>query len=446
MFTITSKVPTFSLKPNYSQQIDMQRVVAVILGGGEGKRLYPLTKFRCKPAICFGGRYRLIDVPVSNAIHSGCEKIFIITQFLSTSLHRYISQTYNFGSLSSGFIDILSTEERHSQQIRFEGTADAVRKNLIHFLEIPADYFLILSGDQLYHMDFSKMVQFAVEMNSDAVVATLPVHEKDASRMGIMQINDRFAITKFHEKPKEKAHLSELFTPSIQLEKFGLPKASQRNYLASMGIYLFKRKVLFDLLQSDERHDFGRDLIPSMVKKGNICAFLHDGYWEDIGTISSYYEANIALTQPNAPFSYYSESHPIYTARYSVPGPKISRASISNSIICEGAVIEDNEISNSIIGPRTMIRKGTQISQSYLMGNDFYEPPINDSQQLPGELTIGENCILSKVILDKNVCIGNHVKLTNEKNLKEYDGEGVFIRDGIIVVTRGACLPDNFTL
>lgn len=424
----------------------MDRVAAIILGGGQGNRLFPLTISRCKPAICFGGRYRLIDVPVSNAIHSGCQKIFIITQFLSTSLHRYISQTYNLGSLTSGFIDVLSSEERHSQQVWFQGTADAVRQNLMHFLEIPVDYFLILSGDQLYRMDFSKMLQFALENDSDAVVAALPVPEKDASRMGILQVDERFFITDFREKPKEKKDLLELFTPYLQLKSLGMSPSTDRNYLASMGIYLFKREVLFDLLQTDPRHDFGAELIPSMVEKGNISAYLHDGYWEDVGTIASFYEANISLTRQDAPFCCYNELHPIYTSRYSVPGPKIFKATISDSIICEGAIIEDSDIRSSIIGPRALIQKGTKIDNSYIMGNDFYKPPVSDSKKLPQELTIGKGCLISGTILDKNVSLGNNVKLTNEKQLKVYDGEGIYIRDGIIVVTRGTFLPDNFSL
>ena len=420
--------------------IDFKRVASVVLGGGQGTRLFPLTKSRCKPAICFGGRYRLIDVPVSNAINSGCNKIFIITQFLSTSLNRYISQTYNMDSFSSGFIDVLAVEEKPNQEGWFRGTADAVRKNLEHFIETPADYFLILSGDQLYNMDFNKILKTAKSTDADVVVATLPIKSSDAHRMGIMQVNEKQFVTEFYEKPKDLSHIKVLKNP------YTLAHPGEDYYLGSMGIYIFKREALFEILNTYEGDDFGKDIIPALVKEGRVAAYMHQGYWEDIGTIESFYQANMDLAKSKAPFNCYDELHPIYTTRYNLPGPKISDTVIHDSIICEGSIIQAKEISNSIVGPRSDIKRGTVIRDSYIMGNDFYEAPMKDTSIVPNHLNIGENCFIQRAILDKNICLGDNVQLINKNNYLEYDGDGVYIRDGIIIVTRGAYLPNNFVL
>lgn len=437
-------------KKNESEEkdhyIDMSRVATVVLGGGQGTRLFPLTMSRCKPAICFGGRYRLIDVPVSNAINSGCHKIFIITQFLSTSLHRYISHTYNLDAFSSGFIDVLAVEEKPNEASWFEGTADAVRKNLEHFAETPADYFMILSGDQLYNMDLQDLLRCAKESGSDIVVATLPVTESDAKRMGIMQVNDKNLITAFHEKPKDLEVLKTLQTPYSQLQHLNIDPSSKRCYLGSMGIYIFKREALFDILQKYDGNDFGKDIIPIAVSQGRVTAYPYNGYWEDIGTIESFYNTNIALAQDKAPFDCYNEEQPIYTTRYNLPGPKIRNATIRDSIICEGAIVEADEVVNSILGPRTVVREKSVIRNSYVMGNDYYECPVEHSKRSAHEPQIGSHCVIEKTILDKNVSIGNGVRLINKQGLKEYDGKDVFIRDGIIIVTRGAEIPDGFTL
>ena len=311
----TSKYPPIKHKQTEKTDpiaVDMNRVATIILGGGQGTRLFPLTMTRCKPAICFGGRYRLIDVPVSNAINSDCHKIFIITQFLSSSIHRHIFQTYHMDAFSSGFIEILAAEERPTQKEWFQGTADAVRQNLEYFIETPADYFLVLSGDQLYHMDFRKMVQFAKTTDADVVIGALPVVEEEAKRMGLITIDQNDFITSFHEKPQDKEVLDKLKTNPSILEKMGLMPDSPRKYLGSMGIYLFKRQVLIKMLQEDPRQDFGKHLIPSKVQQGNVAAFLFDGYWEDIGTIESFYNANISLSQPHSPFNCYNEGYPIF--------------------------------------------------------------------------------------------------------------------------------------
>lgn len=433
-------------QPPSHSSVDMHNVCCLILGGGQGSRLHPLTTTRCKPAISFGGRYRLIDVPVSNAINSHIQKIFIVTQFLSSSLHRHILQTYRLDTFSAGFIEILGAEQKPEKNAWYEGTADAIRQNLEYLLETPAEYFLILSGDQLYNMPFEKMVRFAMEKEVDVTVATLAVDEKDASRMGIMKIDDNCNIVDFYEKPKEKVLLDMLKTDSKTLEKLGLPADTKREFLGSMGIYLFRRQALFDLLQEDLREDFGKHLIPTKVKKGSIAAYTHDGYWEDIGTIESFHKANIALTMKEPPFDCYDEARPIYTHRSHLPGPKIYNTEVNNSIICEGSIVEADEVTNSILGPKTVVKRGTVISDSYLMGNDFYETQIRVKGASPVRPCIEENCIIRSAIIDKNVVIGKGVQLINKSRLKTYDSKNLYIRDGIIVVPRGAIIPNGFII
>ena len=411
--------------------IDMSRVATIILGGGQGKRLFPLTQTRCKPAISFGGRYRLIDIPLSNSINSGCLKIFIITQFLSTSLNHYIFKTYQRGSYSSGFIELLSVEERPTKTDWFQGPADAVRQNIDYFIETPADYFLILSGDQLYNMNFQQMLKLAKKTNADMVIAALPVEEATAKRMGLLKINSEYRVTEFCEKPQEQA----------LLEKMKL-STNQLSYLGSMGIYLFKREALFKLLEKDEREDFGKHLIPTLIQQGNVVAHLHQGYWEDIGTIESFYKANLALTQENPMFDLYDESNPIFHSHDNMPASKLIQTHVNHSIICEGSYVEASEIENSIIGPRLVLKKGSRISSSYLMGNDFYKPLIHTGR-LPDLFQIGEECVIHNAIIDKHVYIGKEVKLINKNQLAHYNSDDVYIRDGIIIVTRGASLPDG---
>jgi glucose-1-phosphate adenylyltransferase len=425
--------------------LDMRLVASIILGGGEGTRLYPLTLTRCKPAINFGGKYRLIDVPISNSIHAECYKIFVVTQFLSSSLHHHIFQTYMQGGRASGLIEVLTAEQKPTQKSWFQGTADAVRQNIDYLLESPVEYFLILSGDQLYNINFREMLIFAKSMDADVVVAALPVNAQDATRMGILKVNDHNWITDFYEKPQDKALLQELRSPVEVIDRIGVPQASKRNYLGSMGIYLFKRKALVDLLMKDSREDFGKHLIPTQVKMGRIAAFLYEGYWEDIGTIETFYQANMALTEPKPNFSFHNETRPIFTCRYDLPPATFLDTQIKQTILCEGAIIEADELTHSILGPRSVIHKGAIIRDSYVMGNDYYESLVRD-HRMPLIPHIGENCILSRTIIDKNATIGKGVQLINKQKLTHYNGEHVFIRDGIIIVPRGATVPDGFIL
>lgn len=432
-------------------QLNISSVVSIILGGGQGTRLFPLTRSCCKPALLFAGRYRLIDVPISNSLNSGINKIFVLTQFLSRSLHKHIFQTYRQDPFFPGFVEVLSAEQRPGKSDWFQGTADAVRQNIEYLLETPAEYFLILSGDQLYRLDFDSMMRCVNEhQDVDVWVSTLAVTAKEATRMGIMKINEDHHIIDFYEKPNSPTLLDRMKTPESVLKKMGLTAEGGKEFLGSMGIYLFKRNALLDLLAEDPRDDFGKYLIPTQVKKGNIAAFIHEGYWEDIGTIDSFYHANLSLNSSAPPFTCHSEYHPMFTTPSHLPGPKFCNTHISASSVCDGCIIEADEITNSILGQRTVVQQGTIIRDSYLMGNEYYQLPHESTDEhvkLPQAPTIGKDCLIKRTIIDQNVCIGNRVKLINKNNHAHYDGDAgipLFVRDGIVVVPRGATIPDDF--
>lgn len=402
---------TVSPKP-----VDMSRVAALVLGGGEGKRLFPLTTVQdCKPALTVGGKFRLIDFSLSNALSSGCNQIYVLTQFLAASLHQHLMKTYPQS------VQLLACEQSPSNKEWYQGTADAIRQNLKYLLECPAEYFLILSGDQVYQMDFKALVEGALRKNADLVIASLPVSQMDAKRMGLLACNEKGKIVDFSEKPQD---------PQI-LEQF---KIAPNQYLASMGIYLFKRDLLINALQNQEGHDFGKDLIPQLIKTVNCFTYRFDGYWEDVGTIPSFYQANLAL----------DSNIDLYRASV-LPPAKLHNTLVNNSSIGAGSIIHAREIADSVLGERCVIGTGSRIHASYLMGNDFYHPP-HPSSNLPHELTIGRNVHISRAIIEKNTCIGDNVTLTNERQLDQYNSDGVYIRDGIIIVARGTTLPDNYKL
>ncbi|MGK5594761.1 MAG: sugar phosphate nucleotidyltransferase [Parachlamydiaceae bacterium] len=411
------------------QHRGMKNVAAVILGGGIGTRLYPLTFSRCKPAITFGGRFKLIDVPISNALNSGCNKIYILSQFRSASLHQHILKTYRIESFSQGFLEILSAEQKPNTSNWYQGTADAVRQNIEYLQDAPVDYILILSGDQLYKMNFQEMLHFAIEKDADLVVASIPVEESNAKRMGLLKRNSELFVTDFTEKPQDEKTLSDFST-----------EEGEKPFLGSMGIYLFKRQALFDLLDEDSREDFGKHLIQTQVKKGKVASYVYDGYWEDIGTIHSFFHANINLTHPQPQFDCYCEMFPIHSTTSTLPGPKLFNTEVSHSIISEGSFIEAKKITHSVIGPRTVIGKNTVIENTYFIGNDTYQTRQNQ------KFTIGQNCHISHSILDKHVIVGDHVQLTNKNKLSSFDGDGIYIRDGIIIVTPGTIVPSGYTL
>ena len=410
------------------QRPDMSQIACVILAGGEGKRLYPLTRTRCKPAIQFGGHYRLIDVPLSHAIHSNCNKVFVLTQFLSTSLQKHLLGTYQTYFGGSERLEILGAEQKNEHRGWFAGTADAVRQCLDYLLSTPVEYFLILSGDQLYNMDFAKMVDCAITTNADLVVATLPVEASTAMRMGVLKVNEQQRICDFIEKPRGP-HLLEPFRCSSALSSPQGVDANSPRYLASMGIYLFKREALIKVLTGDSRCDFGQHIIPTMVSQEKAWAYLHHGYWEDIGTISSFYQANLALTRSEPFFNCYDDATPLFHHITRLPPPKITRAEIDHSILCNGCIIEGKEISHTILGLQTIVKPGAVVRCTYAMGQQ----------------TIGRQSHIERAILDTHVIIGEDVRLVNAKGLKEYDSDLLYVRDGIIVVPSGTHIPNGFS-
>lgn len=408
-----------------------QKTDCIILAGGQGTRLFPLTQTRCKPAVCFGGTYRLIDIPLSHCLYAKLDSIFVITQYLASSLQQHIYETYHFDQFHKSNIQLLTPEETPTRKIWFKGTADSIRQSIEHFEASSAEYFLILSGDQLYNMDFNKLFAFAEESDADFIIAALSVEEQEAKRMGVLNISAKKEVLDFVEKPSDVTTLKRFSQPTTLLN----PK-----YLGSMGIYLCKREALFNLLK-EEGDDFGRHLIPLQVNKGNTYCYQHDGYWEDIGTVLSYYKANLALTKRN-----HLDTKPIFSTAQQLPSTLIRDTRISDSIIAQGSISEAAQITNSVIGMRIRIGSGSIIESCVLVGNLSAFPSPNT---LPQFCSIGKNCILKKVIVDEYTIIGNNVTLTNPNAINHLDtfkDRGIYIRDGIIIVTSGTKVPDGFTL
>lgn len=450
---LTDTIPYEAETTNHihASHVSMDRIAVIILGGGEGKRLAPLTKTRCKPAVSFGGRYSLIDVPISHSLTSGLSKIFVIGQYLAYTLQKHLFQTYLYHGITQNQIQLLVPEEREGKKIWYKGTADAVRQNLEYFSEVSADYFLILSGDQLYNINFQKMIDFAVDVDAGMLIASQPVSKKEAGRMGLLKIEHGSSrIVDFYEKPKEDAILEQYYADPFTLHRLGYDGNNGKHYLGSMGIYLFKRQVMFDLLREDNREDFGKHLIKTQLKKGNVHAFLYDGYWEDIGTIESYYNANLALTKPEADrksgLQCYDEKSQIITKRYNLPGVQVSNCRVKDALLCEGCIIQGEEVTHSILGIRTRLGKGSVIRDSIVIGNEYYaRPPLVTGEESynPG---IGKNCHIERAILDENVKIGDNVTLVNQKGHENYDSPDgrIIVRDGIMIIPRGTQIPDNY--
>jgi len=406
-----------------------EKVASVVLAGGLGTRLYPLTMHRCKPGVCFAGKYRLVDIPISNSLNAQIGNIFVISQYFASSLQDHLSTAYPQGPLQKSNLKMLCPEETDKGPNWFLGTADAVRKNR-RYIDLPnIEYVLILSGDQLYNIDLLKMVEFAVETKADLVVAALPVGPKEATRMGLLQISSNHQIVGFIEKPKDP-HVLEQFTFC------NISEPMRSCYLGSMGIYVFKKQVLFDLL-AQKGDDFGKDLIPLQVKKGKSFAFVYDGYWEDIGTIESYYLANLALLEQKECLNMEDPNHPIYTVSQQLPNSRVVGSKIENSLISPGCLIEGKAVIHSVIGINTHIGPATHIEDTVVMGAHNLEE---------GPLKIGKGCVIQKAIIDEQTVIGDHVQLINKNCLSHYDGDGIFIRDGIIIVASGTKLADGFTL
>ncbi len=426
----------------------MKRVLAVILGGGAGTRLYPLTKLRAKPAVPLAGKYRLIDIPVSNCINSEIYRIYVLTQFNSASLNRHIARAYNFSSFTEGFVEVLAAQQTAENPSWFQGTADAVRQYLWLLQEWDFDEYLILSGDHLYRMDYRQFVARHRETGADITLSVVPMDEKRASSFGLMKIDDTGRVVDFSEKPKGDA-LKEM---QVDTTTLGLTseQAKANPYIASMGIYVFKKEALKTLLQGNpEQTDFGKEIIPGAGKDYNVQAFLFDDYWEDIGTIEAFYDANLALTQqPQPPFSFYDENAPIYTRARYLPPTKLLDSHVTSSIISEGCILKSCRIHHSVLGVRARIEEGCIIEDSLIMGCDLYEPFAEGERNSPTEripLGIGANTTIRRAIVDKNTRIGRNVQIINKDRVEEAEREqqGFFIRNGIIVIFKNAVIPDG---
>ncbi len=420
----------------------MQNVVTLVLGGGRGTRLYPLTKVRSKPAVPIGGKYRLIDIPLSNCINSGLNRIYVLTQFNSVSLHRHIRSTYNFDRFSRGFVEILAAQQTVANANWYQGTADAVRQNLRYVEQPDIDYVLILSGDQLYRTDFREMIATHEKSGADVTISAVPVHGKDASGLGVMRLDDTGRVVGFLEKPKTEEELTHVRTDPSWIDAQGI-NSQGRDCLASMGIYLFNRKTLLDVLEKTDYEDFGKEVFPASIRTRHVQVHLFDGYWEDIGTIRSFFEANLQLTKPNPPFELFSVHAPIFSRARFLPPSRLDGATIRGSLIADGCEIEEGAvIENSIVGLRCLIGKNATIRNSILMGNDYYETP---NGRIP--LGVGEGTQIDGAIIDKNVRIGTNVEIVNRMQVEDgEETEHCMIRDGVIVVPKDATLPNNWKL
>jgi glucose-1-phosphate adenylyltransferase len=410
-------------------------VLSLILGGGRGSRLFPLTQQRSKPAVPIGGMYRLIDIPISNCLHADVRRIFVLTQFNSASLNRHIGQTYRLDLFSRGFVEILAAEQTPDNPNWFQGTADAVRQAARHFARHAADYYLILAGDHLYRMDYSEMVEAHVDRRADITIAAQWVAAEEATEMGIFRFDRAGQILTFEEKPT-LARLREI-DRSIPAGATFSGHAADKPFIASMGVYVFSRDVLLDILAEGSAKDFGREVIPSALGNRRVHAYLFRGYWADVGTVATFYDANIMLTRSDAPFNFYDPYRPIYTHPRFLPGSRLSECALRNTIIADGCHLDRCAIDDSVIGIRTHVQRGVTIRRSVLLGADFYE--ADDAAPARGEgprLGIGRDVLLDRVIVDKNARIGDGARLVNELGVQEAEGEGYFIRNGVIIVPK----------
>ena len=417
-------------------------VIAMILGGGAGSRLSPLTATRSKPAVPLGGKYRLVDIPISNCIHANLNRIFVLTQYNSASLNKHIKNTYQFSRFSTGFVDILAAEQTPDSLGWFQGTADAVRQSLKHIQNFDFDHVMILSGDQLYQMDLNQMLENHVEKGADITIATIPVTQREATEFGILKSSDDGRITSFIEKPNES------LLPDWVSETGSEMKGQGRNYLASMGIYIFNRELLFGLLAADlEAVDFGKEIIPNSIKNYNVTSYQYDGYWTDIGNIHSYFEANLALTSDIPPFNLFDNEKQVYSRARMLPPAKLSGVTLNETIIAEGSIIKAASITRAVVGIRSRIGVGSVIESCYIMGNDYYESMEIIAQNLSKGLPpvgIGDNCFLKNVIVDKSCRIGNNVHIEGKADMQDQDHEVYAVKDGIIVIKKGAVIQDGF--
>ena len=422
-----------------------KNVIAIILGGGAGSRLSPLTSTRSKPAVPIAGKYRLVDIPISNCLNSNIGRMYVLTQFNSASLNKHIKNTYHFSAFSSAFVDIIAAEQTPDNPTWFQGTADAVRQSLRHINQQDFSHVLILSGDQLYQMDFQEMIDNHVRSKADISIATIPVDAKEATEFGILKKGEGGIIEAFIEKPQAE------LLPDWVSDTGEAMQTQGRNYLASMGIYIFGRQVLFDLLQEEikDATDFGKEIIPYSISKHNVVSFQYEGYWTDIGNIHSFFEANLALTQDVPEFNLFDNNKAIYTRARMLPPAKISGTTLEKTIVAEGCIINASRVEHSVLGIRTRIGYGSTIVSCYIMGTDFYETldemNTSVSNGLP-KLGIGERCYIKNSIIDKNCRIGNDVRINGGKHLANAEHQLYSIKEGIVVVKKGAVIPDGFVI
>jgi glucose-1-phosphate adenylyltransferase len=419
-------------------------VLSIVMGGGRGTRLHPLTKHRAKPAVPLAGKYRLVDIPISNCLNSELNRIFVLTQFHTASLHRHIQNTYKFDPFGGGFVDILSAEQTEFAEAWYQGTADAVRHNLLHFDDHDYDILVILSGDQLYRMDVRAVIDQHIESKADITLAAKAFPVSEVSGLGLMRVADNLDILEFVEKPTDPKVIESL-AMSDRLQAQLKDPGKEKHCLASMGIYVFTKEMLIKSLDN-EMTDFGKEIIPSLLGKATLKSFIFDDYWEDIGTVHSFFEANLQLTDPLPPFNFFAPRLPIYThARY-LPGSKINRCLMDRVVVCDGCIISDSKLERCVIGDRSTIEEGTHLTNVVMMGADQFEDisqmEMNRKKGIP-HVGIGKNCRIQNAIIDKNARIGNNVVLSPEGKPDLFETNGVVVRDGVLVVLKNAILPDN---
>ena len=429
------------------QDANTSKVLSVILGGGAGSRLFPLTKDRAKPAVPLAGKYRLVDIPISNCINSKLRRIYLLTMFNSASLHRHISQSYKFDHFSGGFVELLAAEQTYNDKTWYQGTADAVRKNMIHFLNQEWDYLLILSGDQLYRMDFRQVIEAHVESGADITVATIPVGRREAQSLGIMQTDADRRIVRFVEKPKDPAVLDSLRLPREWYARLEI-KSAEELFLASMGIYVFNRPIIHRLLDNTLA-DFGKDIIPSAIQNLKVFSYVFQGYWEDIGTIRAFFEANLDLTNELPRFNFFDMSAQIFSRQRDLPGSKINGAQIDHAVISDGCIINRAVLTHSIIGLRNIVGAGTVLNRVVLLGSDYYESlesiMKHEEAGIP-RIGIGSNCRIENTIVDKNARIGNDVVISPAGKPENVDQPNYYIRDGIVIVPKNGVIPHGMVI
>ena len=429
------------------QSINTSNVLSVIMGGGQGTRLFPLTKERAKPAVPLAGKYRLVDIPISNCINSGLRRVYLLTQFNSASLHKHIAQSYKFDHFSGGFVEILAAEQTYADTSWYQGTADAVRKNMIHFRNFDWDYLLILSGDQLYRMDFRNIIRQHEETDAEITIATIPIRRSQMDGLGIMQTDANQRITRFVEKPADTAVQDSLRVDPAWYSRLGI-EGEGEFFLSSMGIYVFNRDVIFKLLDNSLT-DFGKHIIPQAIKDSRVFSFIFQGYWEDIGTIRSFFEANLDVTNELPRFNFFDMSAPIFSRPRFLPGSKINGAQIDHAVISDGCIINRASINHSIVGLRCIVGPGTVLNRTILLGSDYYESieSIRQHEQAGNpRIGVGSNCRIENTIVDKNARIGDNVIISPAGKPDKVDHPNYYIRDGIVIIPKNGVIPHGMVI